>query len=69
MPALKKCLPPPRFHPPPYHKKGLAVPKRTFPCPPPPPANHHQIGEEVEWRPPLLYANRLGHRVPSTFDI
>ena len=27
MPALKKCLPPPRFHPPPplhpYHKKGL----------------------------------------------
>ena len=30
MPALKKCLPPPRFHPPPlpppYHKKGLPLP-------------------------------------------
>ena len=28
--------------------------------------NHHDIGEEVDWRPPLLYANPLGHRVPAT---
>ena len=34
--------------------------------PPPPPAaggvdgyNHHDIGEEVEWRPPLLSAHPL----------
>ena len=40
---------------------------------PPPPAagvvgsyNRHDIGEEVEWRPPLLYANPLGHSVPAT---
>ena len=42
---------------------------------PPPPAggvggyNHHCIGEEVEWRPPLLYANPLGHRVLATLDM
>ena len=28
--------------------------------------NHRDIGEEAEWRPPLLYANPLGHRVPAT---
>ena len=39
--------------------------------PPPPPVggvggyNHYDIGEEAEWRPPLLYANPLGHRVPA----
>ena len=27
--------------------------------------NHHCIGEEVECRPPLLYAYPLGHRVPA----
>ena len=43
--------------------------------PPPPPArgvggyNHHCIGEEVEWRPLLLYANPLGHRVPAASDM
>ena len=31
--------------------------------------NHHCIGEEVEWRPPLLYAYPLGHRVPATPDM
>ena len=31
--------------------------------------NHHCIGEEVEWRPPLLYANPLGHRIPATPDM
>ena len=43
---------------------------------PPPPRkgvggyNHHDIGEEViEWRPPLLYANPLGHRVHATLDV
>ena len=42
---------------------------------PPPPAggvdsyNHHDIDEEVEWRPPLLYADALGHRVPATLKI
>ena len=25
--------------------------------------NHHDIGEEVAWRPPLLYANLSGHCV------
>ena len=30
---------------------------------------HHDIGEEVEWRPPLLYANPLGHCVPATLKI
>ena len=49
------------------------MPKRSFyaqPITPPPPAggvggyNHHDI--EVEWRPPLLYANPLGHRVRAT---
>ena len=28
--------------------------------------NHHDMGEEVEWRPPLLYANPLGRRIPAT---
>ena len=43
--------------------------------PPPPLAggvdsyNHHDIGEEVEWRPPLMYANPLGHRIPATLKI
>ena len=43
--------------------------------PPPSPAgvvgsyHHHGIGEEVDWRPPLLYANPLGHRVPATLKI
>ena len=31
--------------------------------------NHHDIGEEVGWRPPLLYANPLGHRVPANLKI
>ena len=50
---------------------GRAEEKSSMP-PPPPPAggvggyNHHCIGEEVEWRPPLLYANPLGHHVPAT---
>ena len=53
-----------------------AAPKRTCPCPPPPPPaggvggyNHHYIGEEVEWRLPLLNANPLGHRVPATLHM
>ena len=53
---------------------GRAEEKSSMP--PPPPAagdaggcNHHCIGEEVEWRPPLLYANRLGHGVPTTLDM
>ena len=39
--------------------------------PPPPPIgvvgsyNHHDIGEEVEWRLLLMYAHPLGHRVPA----
>ena len=44
--------------------------------PPPPPRargvggyNHHDIGDEVDWRPPLLYAYPLGHRVPATREI
>ena len=43
--------------------------------PPPHPAggvggyNHHYIGDEVEWRPPLLYANPLGHHVPATLHL
>ena len=28
--------------------------------------NHHDSGVEGEWRPLLLYANPLGHRVPAT---
>ena len=54
---------------------GRAKEKSSIPPPPPPPAgglggyNHHCIGEEVEWRPPLLYANPLGHRVPTTLDM
>ena len=31
--------------------------------------NHHDIGQEVEGRPPLLYANPLCHRVPATLEI
>ena len=31
--------------------------------------NQRDSGEEVEWRPPLLYANPLGHRVPATLFI
>ena len=31
--------------------------------------NHHCIGEEVEWRSLLLYANPLGHRVPARRDM
>ena len=31
--------------------------------------NHHCIGEEVEWRTPMLYANPLGHRVSATPDM
>ena len=31
--------------------------------------NHHDFGEELEWRPPLFYANPLGHRVPATLKI
>ena len=55
-------------------------PLRCGPCqgglfvlnPPPPLAgvvgsyNRHDIGEEVEWRPPLSCANPLGHCVPAT---
>ena len=46
--------------------------------PPPPPSpgaggvggyNHRDTGEEGEWRPPLLYANPLGHCVPDTLFI
>ena len=54
---------------------GRAKEKSSMPPPPPPRAggvggyNHHCIGEEVEWRPPLLYANHLGHRVPATPDM
>ena len=52
-----------------------AVPKRSLYCQRPLPAwgvgrdNHRDIGEEVEWRPPLLYANPLGHHVPATLFI
>ena len=28
--------------------------------------NHHGIGEGLEWRPPLSYANPLGHCIPPT---
>ena len=31
--------------------------------------NHHDIGEEVEWRPPLLYANPSGNRIPATLKV
>ena len=31
--------------------------------------NHYDIGKEVEWRPPLLYANPLVHRVPAILNI
>ena len=31
--------------------------------------HHHDIGEEVEWRLRLRYANPLGHRVPATLEI
>ena len=54
-----------------------AVPKRFLSSQPPPPPqaggvgsyNHRDIGEEVEWRPPLLYANPLGHRVLATLFV
>ena len=54
-----------------------AVPKRSlYSQPPAPPSaggvgsyNHLDIGEEVEWRPPLLYANPLGHRLPAALFI
>ena len=46
------------------------------PPPPPPPVqgllggyDHDCIGEQVEWRPLLLYANPLGHEVLATPDI
>ena len=52
---------------------GRAEEKSSMPPPPPTGGvggyNHHCIGEEVEWRPPLLYANPLGHRVPATPDM
>ena len=52
---------------------GRAKEKSSIPPPPPTGGvvgdNHHCIGEEVEWRPPLLYANPLGHRVPATSDM
>ena len=31
--------------------------------------NHRDIGEEVEWRPPLLCANPLGHCIPAILFI
>ena len=40
-------------------KSSMAPPGRGRGC----------IGEEVEWRPPSLYANPLGHRVPATPDM
>ena len=27
--------------------------------------NHHAIGGEVEWTPPLLYVSFFGHRLPA----
>ena len=53
-----------------------AMPKRSPCCQPPlPPAggvggyNHRDNDEEVQWRPPLLYSNPLGHRVPASLFI
>ena len=46
MPALKKCLPPPRFYPaplPPYHKKGLAPTNQSVP------ASGHQVWDALGW--------------------
>ena len=37
-------------------------------CSTPPHPLPHDIGEEVEWRPLLLYANPLGHRIPATLN-
>ena len=31
--------------------------------------NHHCSGKEVEWRPPLLLSNPLGHRVSARLDL
>ena len=31
--------------------------------------DHHGIGEEVEWRPPLLYAGTLGHHIPTPLKV
>ena len=28
--------------------------------------SHHDIGQEVQWRLTLLYANLLAHQVPAT---
>ena len=52
------------------HAKGVSL----LSTPPPPQGgvggyNHRGIGEEVEWRPLLLFANPLGHRVPATLFI
>ena len=30
---------------------------------------HHDIGEELEWRPPLLSANPLDRRVVATLEV
>ena len=53
--------------------QGRACTCQNRPWPPPVGGvggyNHHCIGEEVEWRPPLLYANPLGHRVLATRDM
>ena len=56
-----------------YYLRCWAALKRNRPWPPPAGGvggyDHYCIGEEVEWRPPLLYANPLGHRVPATPDM
>ena len=31
--------------------------------------NHHCIAEVVKWRPPLLFANPLGHGLVATLDM
>ena len=60
-------------HPVRHPFRRWAAPKRN--CPLLPLArgvggyNHHCIGDEVEWTPPLLYTNPLGHRVPATPDM
>ena len=53
-------------------QRGLLTVRSPY-CQPPPPVggvggyNHQNNGEEGEWRPPLLYANPLGHHVPALF--
>ena len=58
--------PPPRPVPPRPDRPARPSRPAHLPRPPAPPSagsvdsyNHHDIGEEVEWRPPLLYANPL----------